>query len=328
MNKHQHGLSLRWRRWLLGSMVVITLVAVGLFGASNYLLSYSLCPPMKHGHNLPWRLNNIISENPQLRPWADSLKRTHALRDTFITMPSGECHHATYICAPRPTNRVAVLVHGYRDNGMGMMHIASIYNHLGYHLLLPDLHAHGRSQGEGVQMGWKDRLDVMQWMKVANERFGHGADTRMVVHGVSMGAATTMCVAGDDTPDWVKAFVEDCGYTSVWDEFAHTLDDEFHLPPFPLLYTSSALCGVKYGWRFGEASPLSQVARCHKPMLFIHGDKDTYVPYSMMSRLYDAKPQPKSRWVSPGSIHAMSFRDHPAEYAQQVAQFVNRYVGR
>ena len=38
-----------------------------------------------------------------------------------------------------------------------------------------------------------------------------------------MGAATTMMTAGEDTPDQVKCFVEDCGYASVWDIFSNEL---------------------------------------------------------------------------------------------------------
>ena len=83
---------------------------------------------------------------------------------------------------------------------------------------------------------------------------------------------------------------------------------------------------MRYGWSFGEASPLRQVARCQKPMLFIHGDRDTYVPFAMMQRLYDAKPEPKQMWIARGSIHAMSFRDHPQEYARRVRLFVDQYI--
>lgn len=207
-----------------------------------------------------------------------------------------------------------------------MMHIASIYHHMGFNLLLPDLHAHGRSEGEAVQMGWLDRLDVMRWMEVANSRFGHDGSTRMVLHGVSMGAATVMCVSGETLPSYVKCFVEDCGYTSAWDEFEGELHDRFGLPAFPLLHACSALCRVRYGWSFDEASPLRQVARCHKPMLFIHGEHDTFVPFSMLARLYAAKPQPKAQWVSPGSIHARSFHDHPVAYAAHVRAFVGQYI--
>ena len=194
------------KRALVGFAVVCVVLLAALGLGSDYMLRYALRPSMEHSHDLSWRFHNIINENPQLRPWADSLQRYHALRDTFVTMPTGERHHATYILAPRPTDRVALLVHGYEDNGMGMMHIASIYHHMGFNLLLPDLHAHGRSEGEAVQMGWLDRLDVMRWMEVANSRFGRGGNTRMVLHGVSMGAATVMSVSGERLPSYAVSY--------------------------------------------------------------------------------------------------------------------------
>ena len=182
--------------------------------------------------------------------------------------------------------------------------------------------------GNDIQMGWKDRLDVMHWIGLAPGMFRTPADSmRLVVHGISMGAATTMCVSGEHTPDYVKCFVEDCGYTSVWDEFAHELKGRFSLPEFPLLYTASWVVRMKYGWSFGEASPLKQVAKCRKPMFFIHGDNDTYVPTAMVYPLYEAKPQPKQLWIAPGSKHALSYRDHKAEYIRKVTEFVSKWNG-
>ena len=95
-------------------------------------------------------------------------------------------------------------------------------------------------------MGWLDRKDVTQWMEVANRIYGDS--TSMVVHGISMGAATTMMVSGEPQPDYVKCFVEDCGYTSVWDQFSKELKEQFDLPQFPLMYTADWLCQLEYGW--------------------------------------------------------------------------------
>ena len=148
----------------------------------------------------------------------------------------------------------------------------------------------------------------------------------MVVHGISMGAATTMMVSGEPQPGFVKCYVEDCGYTSVWDEFAGELKEQFHLPAFPLLYTASWLCELKYGWNFKEASALRQVAKCRLPMFFIHGSEDTFVPTRMVYELYEAKPEPKELWIVPGAKHALSYKDETAIYTEKVKTFVERYI--
>ena len=181
------------------------------------------------------------------------------------------------------------------------------------------------AEGRAIRMGWLDRLDVLRWMEVADTLFG--GNTQMVVHGISMGAATTMMVAGESQRPYVKCFVEDCGYTSVWDEFSNELKTSFELPAFPLMHTASWLCDLKYGWNFREASALAQVAKCELPMLFIHGDADDYVPTRMVYPLYGAKPGDKELWVVPGASHANSYRDNREEYTRRVGEFVGRYIG-
>lgn len=203
-----------------------------------------------------------------------------------------------------------------------------------YNVLLPDLYGHGESEGDHIQMGWKDRWDVVRWSEVADEIFSksRGAmqnmslkdtHTQQVLHGISMGAATVMAVSGEKTPDYVKCFVEDCGYSSVWDEFAAQLKDQFGLPSFPLMNTTSRLCQLKYGWSFAEAQQIEQVRKSTKPMLFIHGDKDDFVPYRMLQPLYEAKTKGKKAiFIAKGSIHAMAYRDQHEEYTKVVKEFL------
>jgi fermentation-respiration switch protein FrsA (DUF1100 family) len=80
---------------------------------------------------------------------------------------------------------------------------------------------------------------------------------------------------------------------------------------------------MKYGWTFREASPLKQVAKCQKPILFIHGEKDTFVPTEMAYRLYEAKPAPKQLWTVPNTGHADSYINFPEEYTKKVKEFVS-----
>ena len=298
--------------WTLA--IIVTVFVIAMIGGSFYMLDFSLAPdPNRMDTDSCYRQQ--FEKYPESKEWVDSLRSIGALRDTFMTMPTGECHHAFFV--DRGSTRTALVIHGWRDCAIKFFWLARIYEHeLGYNVVMPDLHACGESEGEAIQMGWKDRLDVLHWMKTFQ------ADT-MVVHGVSMGAATTMMLSGETMPEGIKdlRFVEDCGYTSVWDEFANQLNEQFSLPPFPLMYSTSLLCQLRYGWNFSEASALEQVKKCPYPILFIHGSTDTFVPTEMVYPLYEAKTGTKTLWVADGAEHALSYREHKAEYISRVRAF-------
>ncbi len=319
------------------SLTLLVLLMVTIVGGSVYLLSFALHPANNKGRDYARQYAMMRYRYPWMESWLDSVITHKALRDTFVTMANARTGlfladstrlHALYVKAPRKTALTAIVVHGYTDCAVDMLHFACFYNkELGMNVLLPDLHANGKSGGKAMQMGGNDRDDVLRWAAIADKMFkdstGH---VRMVIHGWSMGGATTMNVAGENTPDYIKCFIEDCGYTSAWDEFSHELDAMFGLPDFPLLYTASALCKIGYGWSFGEASPLRQVAKCRKPMLFIHGGDDDFVPTRMVYPLYAAKPAPKVLVVFHGSAHAKSFSDYRKQYCQWVKSFLEKYL--
>lgn len=314
------------RKALYISVGIIIIILAALTAASFYMLRFSLAPdPNRRDTDSTY--NILYSRFPDMKPWMDSIRAGGHLRDTFVVSPAGERQHAYYLACDDACGKTAVLVHGYKDSAIKFFYFGRMYNRdLHYNVLMPDLHAHGLSDGNDIQMGWKDADEVLNWIKVAEEIFrDDNYRTAMIVHGVSMGAATTMNVSGKDLPEYVNAFVEDCGYTSVWDEFSMQLKEMFGLPAFPLMHSTSLLCNMKYGWNFKEASPLISVSRCTRPMLFIHGDADDFVPFSMMQPLYDAKPEPKEFWVAPGSAHANAYRGHPEEYTAVVRQFLDKW---
>lgn len=307
-----------------GIIITIIIVVFAFVGAAQYLLNFSL-KPINRGKNIEESWEYMSKTYPSINEWIDSLSREKAIRDTFIYSPDGIKLHAYYVYSSLKTVKSAVIVHGYTDNAIRMMMIGYLYNKdLNYNILLPDLRYSGKSDGEAIQMGWLDRKDVIRWMDVANSIFGDS--TQMVVHGISMGAATTMMVSGEKLPSYVKCFVEDCGYTSVWNQFRKELKEQFEIPSFPLLNIANTLCQIEYGWDFKEASAINQVRKCHLPMFFIHGAKDKYVPTYMVYELYKAKPQPKEIWIAPDAKHAKSYLIHTKEYTNRVKQFVDKYI--
>ena len=306
------------------SLVILIVLLAIVFGGGIYMFGVSLdrkVTPTDEEEAYAF----LFDHDPNLKLWVDSLRQQSALRDTFIVAEDGSKLHALYVRSATQSPNTALIIHGYTDNSIRMLMIGHLYNkEMGYNILLPDLRAHGKSDGDYIQMGWKDRLDILKWIDVTKGIYGD--TTRMVIHGISMGAATAMMTSGENLPVNIKCFVDDCGYTSVWDEFKYKLKDEYGLPAFPILYTASLYAQMKVGWNFKEASAVEQVKKCQLPMLFIHGDKDAYVPTWMVHELYEAKQGDKELWLVPNVGHAKAYWDCTNEYVAKTNKFVNKYI--
>ena len=308
------------RKILLATGILVLVVAAGILFLSAFMLKMGVCPDME-GKSIEEAWEYMDEHYPGIQEWYTDLCERGFVEDAQKDMEGFETH-AWLIRAEQPSEKTAIVIHGYTSNPPGIIMLARMYREdFGYNVVLPHLRYHGESGGSHAQMGWKDRLDVLEWAEYAHEKF---ADTLQVVHGISMGGATTMMLSGEDTPEYMKGFVDDCGYTCVWDIFEKSGRVDYNMPTtWPTLDLSSIMCRHKYGWDFKEASALVQVAKCSKPMLFIHGENDGFVPTEMVYRLYDAKTQGyKKLWIAPGSEHAQSYYDHSAEYTAVVADFL------
>lgn len=260
---------------------------------------------------------------PGIMPWMDSLRAAGVMRDTFI-VEDGCRLHAMYVPSGVDSRRTALVVHGYDAGPHNVMMLVRMYrDSLGFNVLAPSLRHHCYSEGEYVQMGWKDRLDLLRWSEVAHECFD---DTLQVFHGESMGAAAVMMASGEDTPEYVRGFVEDCGYTSVWEELVYAMD---HFLKKDSLFVARAekITVRRFGLDFHEASSVRQLARCGKPMLFIHGSGDQLVPVEMARRNFEAKSEGyRELWIAPGAAHSRSYPCYPAEYTARVRHFLEEHV--
>jgi len=263
---------------------------------------------------------------PGSTAWYDSLKTLGILKDmTVASKLNGNQIHACYVTAadPATSNGTAVVVHGYGDNHYVFLYLVRMYrDQLNYNVIFPDLQYHGYSEGDHAQMGWFDRYDVEQWAEIAHGIF---KDDFTVLHGVSMGAATVMMASGDDLPPYIRAVIEDCGYSSVVSQFYGNLKDTFPFIPGDILQSASLVTKDKYGWSFWEASSVKQLEKSTVPMLFIHGDADDFVPIKHLYKNYKAKKNGyKEMWVTKGAVHANSFQKYPEEYVAHCRAFLEK----
>ena len=221
------------------------------------------------------------------------------------------------------SNKWAIVVHGYGGSGKLMSDKSKYFYDMGYNVLIPDLRGHGKSEGTYIGMGWKDRLDIISWI---NFIIKENPNAEIVLHGTSMGAATVLMTSGENLPSNVKAIVADCAYTSAWDEFSYQLETYLKVPSYYILNVTNMVTKLKAGYSLKEASALESVKKATVPILFIHGDKDKFVPYSMMDKLYDATSSPKEKLTIDGGEHANSDLVSPFLYWLTVEDFLNQYV--
>ncbi|WP_349409984.1 alpha/beta hydrolase [Pseudalkalibacillus sp. SCS-8] len=230
-----------------------------------------------------------------------------------------------FLEAKKPTEKTVLFAHGYLGDGQDMgIYAEHYYEELGYNVLTVDLRGHEKSEGDYIGFGWHDRLDITQWIDTLVEQ--RGQETEIVLHGVSMGAATVLMASGEKLPDNVKAIIADSPFTSVYDLFEYQMNRMYNLPDFPLLPTTSLVTKMKAGYSFTEASALDQVKKAEAPILYIHGNDDVFVPTAMSKELYENTKSEAEFVTFDGANHSEAFVSHREDYEVELEEFLNKHM--
>lgn len=316
-------------KWIIGILVMLTVIffTVG-FIAGNYFYELALNPNSDKGVVFSASHNEIKREDEtpekiqaklELEEWIT----TSVFDDVYIQSYDNLKLRGSMVQQEEATNRWAIVYHGYGGYGMQMVSSAKHFADMGFNLLIPDARGLGESEGDYIGMGWHERKDALRWIDMILDQ---DSEAEIVLYGVSMGGATVMMISGEELPSNVKAIVEDCGYTSVWDEFAYQLKEVFNLPTFPFMNFASAVTKIRADYTLGEASAVKQVAKSVTPIMFIHGDNDTFVPSFMIDEVYEAATCPKEKLVVEGAGHGMAASIAGKEYWNKVESFINQYL--
>lgn len=315
---------------LIGILIFILLSGVTIVGfGANYLYDLALNPAtpkdLIFGPDDETTENSVSQEETSGTVTVDDqtwLLEHSGYQDLYITSEDGLNLH-NYVLNQPHSNKWIIAVHGYTSEGRLMASYARTFFEMGYNVILPDLRGHGQSEGDYIGMGWDERLDMIDLIDYI---VSNNPDSQIALFGVSMGAATVMNVSGEALPSNVKAIIEDCGYTSVWDQFSYQLKDLFGLPAFPMMHSASLIGRIRAGYWISDAAPIEQVKKSITPTLFIHGDEDDFVPYFMLDELYEASTTEKEKLVIEGAGHAKSNDVNPQLYWSTLTNFLNKYM--
>jgi uncharacterized protein len=256
------------------------------------------------------------------REWFDHNVR---LEEFFLRSPFGYDLH----CALWPRGetasfsdgrrRVAVLAHGFTYCLLGGIKYAAIFRGLGFDCILYDHRNHGLSGKAPTTMGACESRDLALVCAWARGRFGE--DALLGTHGESMGAATVMLHAALD--DRLAFAVADCGFSDWTSELRFVMRSRFHLPAYPGLWFASLFSRLRGGVFFRGVSPKKALRKAGRvPMLFVHGDADELVPFSMLAENFDAKAGVRAALAFPGGTHAGCCLSDNARYRDGMTRFL------
>ena len=254
----------------------------------------------------------------KMKDWVREIRRLP--REHFqITSFDGLKLTATYY-EFAPGAPMELMFHGYRGNAErdlpgGVQRCFAC----GRSAFVVDQRCAGGSEGNTITFGIHERKDCLKWIDFVIHHFG--PDVKIILTGISMGAATVLMAAGEKLPENVIGVLADCGYSSPKAIMQQVMKKDMGLPP--------KLCWpfVRWGARiFGkfdpmECSPLDAMKRCKVPVIFFHGEQDDFVPCWMSREVFDACPTKKQIITIPGADHGLSYAVDPERYLRELRAF-------
>lgn len=215
--------------------------------------------------------------------------------------------HGYYIPSyNKKSQNVAIIVHGYQSKATDMIIIGKMYAEMGFQVMLTDLRGHGLSEGDLTTFGHHEKFDLKRWINFALREYG--SNSNILIHGVSMGAATTMMATDLDIPkDNVKFLLLDSGYTRLNKTLASPKKTRF----IRFFYLGINLWTYAFHkFLLWSVNPIKQMRKNTVPFLIVQGESDSAVPKAMAEKLYNASPAvSKEIYFIENSKHALGFKD-------------------
>lgn len=213
-----------------------------------------------------------------------------------------------------------ILFHGYRScafRDCSGGHALS--RKMGFNALVVDQRAHGNSGGTTISFGIKEHKDCLCWIEYANSRFG--AETPVILSGLSMGAATVLMASALDLPDNVACILADSPYSAP-SAIIEKVCADMHYPVAlcrPFIHLGAWLYGH---FRLNSCTAKKAVANAKIPILLIHGEDDRLVPHTMSFEIAQCCASPVVVQTFPGAGHGLSYIIDPLRYEKCVYDFL------
>jgi uncharacterized protein len=194
-----------------------------------------------------------------------------------------------------PARGTVVLLHGTGQSKANYLGVGRTLAKMGYDVVLIDLRCHGRSGGEYITCGAKEKRDVQ---RIVNAYAADGTikASPLYVAGVTFGGATAIQYAA------IEPKVAGVVALAPWKDTHSKVQRDLGLATSEekVDRTMQAIAEAG-GFDPTTTSAVNDVGKIHAPVYLIHGLADLIVPVADSEAIYAAANQPKQlKLVTPG----------------------------
>lgn len=296
---------------------ILLIAIIVLFMIGEFFCLYSMSRNFKKG--IIHTTRNRIYESQDV----DWFKKH--VKETEMTSSLGVREVGYIFEHEEPNEYWMVVVHGYSSQALNMSNYIKGFYNLGYNVLAPDLMGMGKSEGTFVGMGGYDADDVILWIKKLNEAH---PNCKIGLMGASMGAATVMNMVGKELPDNVEFFIEDSGYTNLYDQVRHQLRTIYHMDYPPVVFFANLMVKFKYGYNLKEVDAEPGLQKTNLPGLVLHGKEDDFVPTFFADRAYENIGSEKDFKMFDECRHIRAEHQRREEYWDTVTSFLKKHSSK
>ncbi|MBF6591818.1 MAG: alpha/beta hydrolase [Ktedonobacterales bacterium] len=230
-------------------------------------------------------------------------------------------------------DRVVITLHGNGGNRERVLNFSADLARHGFAILSFDMRGMGESPAAPLTLGYFEQRDVLgavDFLRSGTLPFAQLGRPRIIGGwGVSMGAATMLLAAAQEPA--IRAVVSDCAYADIVPILEREIPKRSNLPE---AFTPGGLVATNFlfGVDYYQIRPEAVVARiAPRPLYFIHGTADAYIPPAHMATLATAaRAAPGAQvqaWLVPGAGHAKSYDVATAEYISRMVSFFSSALG-
>jgi dipeptidyl aminopeptidase/acylaminoacyl peptidase len=241
-----------------------------------------------------------------------------------VTFPSlHDSHQVNGWYVPYPDATTTIIVSpGYRSSKTDVLGLCVLLWKAGHNILIFEYYGHGTVVGMPVTLGYREINDFLGAVNYAQQRDPHA---HLGAVGYSMGAAVT--IMGTARTNAIEALVSDSAFATHRRVIEYAVHRTLHLPFIIFDWVTDLILWLRAGYHFNQVEPLRDIGRiAPRPVMIIHGMKDSTVDPHDATLLYHSAGEPKELWLLQDVEHCGAYFADRAAYLHKVIAFFDLYL--